>query len=488
MRIDPAADSVQARLAVRGLSVFLGGSGVGVSLSDGVVGLVISAHGTAVEYAVDATGMVALTGVPGVTASGLIRLRRSTFAAAVSETIDLGDGSGQVDVVFDAGAADVLSGTGLTIAALGQSLTADVSFAVSAATTTVTVSNLSFAVGSTLTFANTGSAGTLTVSATSVTGSLSGTLTATLPGVALTGSFALDLLTDADPSAAQHVWLTATNASLTIAGQQIAADALTVQRVTVAGVSTTTIAIDNGRFQIQSGSTVLLSATAITGSFDVTATGVRGSVSATITSNVAGLGFATSVTVEVDSSAPFLRVQALGTTVTVAGQAITADLTITRGVDTAGATRLAVGIANGSIDLGPVHVGSVQGALVVTAAGLAVSVRGTVTIAVTGVSFTGTLDVLANSTGVAVDTSIRVGDADVALVLPGGAAYLRVAGTDIHLDVFGQTLSGDLVVEQTSTTTTTVTVSSASLQPALSSPSSARNRSTAGASAASTRP
>ena len=97
---------------------------------------------------------------------------------------------------------------------------------VSAATTTVTVSNLSFAVGSTLTFANTGSAGTLTVSATSVTGSLSGTLTATLPGVALTGSFALDLLTDADPSAAQHVWLTATNASLTIAGQQIAADAL----------------------------------------------------------------------------------------------------------------------------------------------------------------------------------------------------------------------------------------------------------------------
>ena len=169
------------------------------------------------------------------------------------------------------------------------------------------------------------------------------------------------------------------------------------------------------------------------------------------------------MTVEVDSSAPFLRVQALGTTVTVAGQAITADLTITRGVDTAGATRLAVGIANGSIDLGPVHVGSVQGALVVTAAGLAVSVRGTVTIAVTGVSFTGTLDVLANSTGVAVDTSIRVGDADVALVLPGGAAYLRVAGTDIHLDVFGQTLSGELVVEQTSTTTTTVTVSNACL-------------------------
>lgn len=108
------------------------------------------------------------------------------------------------------------------------------------------------------------------------------------------------------------------------------------------------------------------------------------------------------------------------------------------------------------------HVGSVQGALVVTAAGLAVSVRGTVTIAVTGVS-PGTLDVLANSTGVAVDTSIRVGDADVALVLPGGAAYLRVAGTDIHLDVFGQTLSGDLVVEQTSTTTTTVTVSNAAL-------------------------
>lgn len=106
------------------------------------------------------------------------------------------------------------------------------------------------------------------------------------------------------------MWLTATNASLTIAGQQIAADALTVQRVTVvAGVSTTTIAIDNGRFQIQSGSTVLLSATAITGSFDVTATGVRGSVSATITSNVAGLGFATSVTVEADLSAPFLRVE-----------------------------------------------------------------------------------------------------------------------------------------------------------------------------------
>ena len=80
--IDTAADTVQARLAVRGLSIFLGGSGVGVSLSDGVVGLVIAAHGTAVEYAVDATGMVALTGVPGVTASGLIRLRRSTFAAA----------------------------------------------------------------------------------------------------------------------------------------------------------------------------------------------------------------------------------------------------------------------------------------------------------------------------------------------------------------------------------------------------------------------
>ena len=74
-------------------------------------------------YALDARGTVELIGIPDVTLGGTLHVRYNTLGA-VSKTISLG-GAGEVAVVFTGNDTGTVTGTGLTLAVLGQQLSGD---------------------------------------------------------------------------------------------------------------------------------------------------------------------------------------------------------------------------------------------------------------------------------------------------------------------------------------------------------------------------
>ena len=64
-----------------------------------------------------------------------------------------------------------------------------------------------------------------------------------------------------------------------------------------------------------------------------------------------------------------------------------------------------------------------------------------------GVTFSGTFGVEINTTSAVVDETIEVGLGTNTLSLPAGP-FLRVSGTDVRLNVAGQSLSGDFAIER----------------------------------------
>ena len=180
------------------------------------------------------------------------------------------------------------------------------------------------------------------------------------------------------------------------------------------------------------------------------------------TSGVAALGL---------PAGPYLRVEIVGAALEVAGQTLRADLAVERATDDGGQpvvvaalTHLTLAVTAGGQPVVSITDGS--GVLVVTAAGVAARVTGTVAVTVPGVALTGTLDLRFNGTTSVVNRVVTLGGTQVTIALPAAATtagYLRFQGTGIVLTVAGQRLTGDVVVER-SGTTTHVVVTGASLE------------------------
>ncbi|NMM34119.1 MAG: hypothetical protein HHJ13_09000, partial [Phycicoccus sp.] len=474
LAVDTAAGTTEVAVAVRNLSLDLGG---GLRVSGAVVGLYVAVTSAGTDFALDAAGTVSLTGYAAVTLGGTFRVRVNGFDAAVSQVVAFADGSGDVTIEFGplevASVTDpftAFSGTGLTLGVLGQSMTADLVFAETGTGFTVTVTNLalSFGDGGTPVARFTGGSGTLTMtSATSiVTATLAGDLALLAPGVAFTGTVSLGL-SNVSGTSFVRVGITGAPATLTVAGQTLAVTQLTVERTATDGIAQTRIAFTGGAFAITEGTTDLIALTGVTGFLSVTAAGVAGRLTAGISSEITGFTFASTVAVAVNTGSatvgdlpagPYLRVEATGTTITVDGQELKADVTFERAVDAAGATVVRAGLANGSLVFMAVattvlSVTNGTGALVVTTGGLAASVSGTVAVGLPGVSFTGALAIQVNTTGGPVDTTVSVGGTDQSLVLPIGP-YLRVRGENVVLEVAGQRITGTVTVQRASGITT----------------------------------
>src|SRR5581483_389615 len=114
----------------------------------------------------------------------------------------------------------------------------------------------------------------------------------------------------------------------------------------------------------------------------------------------------------------------------------------------------AVTAANVTLNLGDggtslVSVTNGSATLLLSAKGLVGQVGATVSLAAgTGVSLGGTFNLLLNTTTDAVDTTLRPDN--IPIKVPAGP-YLRVSGTNVMLQVAGQTLTGDFSFERTST-------------------------------------
>src|SRR6185436_13503479 len=93
-----------------------------------------------------------------------------------------------------------------------------------------------------------------------------------------------------------------------------------------------------------------------------------------------------------------------------------------------------------------------QGIIVITPAGLAAKIDGSITINVgAAFGFEGTFSVAINNGTVAVHETLAVGTQTLTLDLPAGP-YIRVEGTNIKLTIAGQSLTGNFAFEKLTST------------------------------------
>src|SRR6185503_7228106 len=108
---------------------------------------------------------------------------------------------------------------------------------------------------------------------------------------------------------------------------------------------------------------------------------------------------------------------------------------------------IAVAATNVTLALTGITLSNASGALLLTPAGVAGQLRGTIAVTIPGVSFGGTFAVGVNTTAAPVSRTFDVGGDEVSLNLPAGP-FLRVEGTAVTLNVLGQQLSGDFAVQR----------------------------------------
>ena len=137
-------------------------------------------------------------------------------------------------------------------------------------------------------------------------------------------------------------------------------------------------------------------------------------------------------------------------TLTVGGQAMRADLAFQYGADASGNRVVAIVASNVSMSFGAAGtVTDGSGIILASASGIDAQLTGTLSLAVPGVSASGTFTIDVNSSGAAVPaTSFTVGGQTVSITLPAstpaGTAYVKVTATGASLTVLGETVSGDL--------------------------------------------
>lgn len=188
-KVTTGASAGSIRVAASGVSLNLGGDAVRVADAAGF--FLLSPTGMAGSI----SGTVSLT-VPGVNFAGNFAVEINTTAASVDETIQVGGQT--LTLQLTAGPFVRVTGEGVTLSVLGQTLTGNFSFEqVTAAggekLTTVIASNVSLSLGDgTTSFVSvTNGEGALLLTSAGLAGQLSGTIGINVPGVTFVGSFNL---------------------------------------------------------------------------------------------------------------------------------------------------------------------------------------------------------------------------------------------------------------------------------------------------------
>ena len=139
----------------------------------------------------------------------------------------------------------------------------------------------------------------------------------------------------------------------------------------------------------------------------------------------------------------------------VRGQELTGDFSFERATLADGTAVTAIAARNVSYSIGTPGAGASltngSGALLITSAGLAGTLQGTIGLSLPGDAvFTGTFALAINTGHAAVNETLTVAGERVALNLVGGP-YVRIAGTGIKLALLGQELTGDFAFESITT-------------------------------------
>jgi hypothetical protein len=162
---------------------------------------------------------------------------------------------------------------------------------------------------------------------------------------------------------------------------------------------------------------------------------------------------------------PYVRVSGTGVELNVLGQTLSGNFAFEQTTSTDGAgegrpvtliaaSDVTLRLGDGTTDFVTITDG--WGSFVVldiadsSGKGLAGALSGTVSLNIPGVDFEGTLGLEINNTDTAIDETFKIGNEETELLLDAGN-YVRVAGTDVSLEILGQSLSGNFFFEQSST-------------------------------------
>ena len=472
-----------------GLTIFLGRGpakmangetnplAVGAMITGARVGLIKVGE----TYAVYATGTISLVGLNGVTLTGTVTLLYNDTGAPVDQLIEI-PGSTQPGVrVTVAAGTKSFKVTGGTLAILGQSIAGDFEFAPQAnGDVTITASNVNVSIGP---VSLTEAAGTLTAGAGGVAGRFNGKLAFAAGGFEFEAGIGLAIDT-----ARPYIRFDGTGVKLKIGGQELTGD-FSFERATLAdGTAVTAIAARNISYSIGTpGAGASLTNGA--GALLITTAGLAGTLQGTIGLSLPGDAVFTgtfalaintghaavneTLTVGGESVAlnlvggPYVRIAGSGIKLALLGQELTGDFAF-ESISTFGADgvpggtgtnadgkvlRLALANVNLSLGGGVLTVTNASGTLIVKGGGFAGDFGGTIALTVPNVALSGTLRIQVNTTTAAVDETIEIAGAPVALTLPIGK-FFRVAGTNLKLTILGQELGGDFSVTSAGGVTT----------------------------------
>ncbi len=445
-------------------------------------------------------GTVAVN-VPGVTLSGAFAAQFNTGGSTFQDSVTVGGNPVTINVAPGVN----LTGNGVSLTALGQTISGNFVIDQSGSGLAITVTNLVANLGGTsasplvsltgngsLTLTNAGLFGSLTVSV-AVNGAsgvsfgsglafkLDFNTTSTTQGLVPPGPFVrIDVSLGSD---AAH--------GLTIAGQSLTSGAVLIELTTDGnGKSAVVVGINGASLSLGGGA---VSASNLTGALVLSSGAVAGTLSADVTTSITGLSVSGTFTVSMNTGSaaiansyevggsmvtinlpagPTFAVQATNASLTVAGVTLTGSVAFQQ--TTAGT---AVAVSGASLVLGDgtenfLSVTGVTGAmLVLTGAhpGVAASLSGNVAINLPGVSVSGALNVELNTTSADVNQTFQLAGASIPVNLSGTAAnsstpgpYLELTGTGVTLTAGGASITGTFSFLKSSSAVT-VTMSNAAL-------------------------
>jgi hypothetical protein len=449
-------------IAASNVSLGLGSLG-GVTGASGEI-LVTSGNGIAAAL----TGTLALN-APGVSAGGAFNVEINSTGAAVSQSFTVGGQTLALSLPAASGPYVQVAATGASFTVLGQTLAGDITVLATTGATpslTITLANGSLMLGGGILTA-TALAGSLSVTRTDVSGSLSGTVALALPGVSLTAqtiSVAVDTATHA--LSVSGTGLTATIAGQTISGDfsfSTGTDATGKPDVLVAFSNTGTtpllvlgpagapyVTVAHGDGQL------LITSAGVAGSLEVSGvsfTGLPGAGSlsgasfaiqlSTLTSAVSQAftvaGTTTTLTLP---AGPYVSLMATNLTLSFGGASLQGSFAFSRQTAADGTAQITIAATGVTVSAGSASLTNGQGAFIVTSGGIAGLLSGNAAAGDSsgGASVSGTVLLRINTTTNTLDVTVPVGGQSVEIAF-GSGEVATSAGPFIALSVSSLTLT-----------------------------------------------
>ena len=449
-------------IAASNVSLTLGSLG-GVTGASGEI-LVTSGNGIAASL----SGTLALT-APGITTGGAFNVEVNSTGAAVSQSFTVGGQTLALSLPAASGPYIQVAATGASFSVLGQTLSGDITVLATTGSTpslAITLANGSVSLGGGI-LAASALTGSLTVTSTDVSGSLSGTVALALPGVSLTAqTISVSVDTATHTVSVSGTGLTATIAGQTISGDfsfSTGTDATGKPDVLVAFSNTGTtpllvlgpagapyVTVAHGDGQI------LITSAGVAGSLEVSGvsfTGLPGAGSLTGASFAIQLSTLTSAVTQAFTvggttttltlpAGPYVSLMVTNLTLSFAGATLQGSFAFSRQTAADGTSQITIAASGVTVSAGPASLTNGQGAFIVTSGGIAGLLSGSAAVGDSsgGAGVSGTVLLRINTTTSTLDETVPVGGQSVEIAF-GSGEVATSAGPFIALSVSSLTLT-----------------------------------------------